>query len=392
MMYTVLAVLAVLAIGAFFLRNIPVIAIPVGLLLMAPFALGILNQYFRSRDHSVGAVLVPLILFVLFLAALIGAPLFVAGIRRLTPERRRKTLMAIAIAIFFPAGIAFQWWSHTNIERVTRSAEQIAGNEPYCIDVPSGRNRKQATSSSQFSGYRMRGHFSLGRYYGPHAILAVGAGDSPAVYHWSHSRRTFVEFHGTVPVYCQPRPRFATTFATSTPPATRQPIRIAGASLLVPDRYRGEIDGVSLVFYAAPPDFDDVPEEASEQARRSRIEVSLVDHDRTGMSLYKNSKHSLVEDTGVEHGLQAQTTWSIEPDGRKGRSPPILQYFNSSNENELATVIRCHDNGRGQCSHAFRKGTWTYWFHHSHADLQHWKRMQDELVELMHSFVQAPAL
>jgi hypothetical protein len=355
---------------------------------MAPFALGFGEQFVRGRDNSVGAMFVPLILAALFAVALIGAFLFAAGIRRLKPERRVKVMLGIAVAIIAPAGIYFLWWSHANIERVRTSAEQIAGNEPYCIEVASGEQRRPATSPSDFSGYNMRAPHADGAYWGRHAVLAVGAGNSPDVYHWSYTNKAFIaEAYGAPPIYCQPRRHFATAF-TDTPPTDRQSIRIAGMRLSIPLRYRPHLQGMTLVFSATAPDFTNVPEVGSQQAIESMIEVSLVDSDRT--DAWRGSG-TLVEDAGEEHGLRVQTRWSVGPDGQEKTSPPTFEYYNLSSDNRVATVISCIDKVKWQCMHAFRSGGWTYTFHHSPTDLSQWKTMQDRLVELARSFVQAPA-
>jgi hypothetical protein len=98
-----------------------------------------------------------------------------------------------------------------------------------------------------------------------------------------------------------------------------------------------------------------------------------------------------VEDAAGEYGLQAQTLWSVASDGRKKSSPPSFQYFELSSDNRVATVISCPDKVKWQCMHTFRSGGWTYTFRHSPTDLKHWKRMQEKLVDLTRSFVQAPA-
>jgi len=390
MVLTIFIVVAALAVGAFFLRKLPFIAIPVGLVLMAPFFLSVGEQAVMGRDNSVGAAFVPLILFVLSLVAAIGAFLFIAALLRLKPDRRWKILLGTTIAILVPAGIAFLWWSRANIDYVKRSAEQIAGNEPYCIDVASPAERRPATSMYDFSGYNMRAVHSGGVYLGPHAILAVGAGNSPALYHWSYTRKSFItESSGPQPVFCEARRHFADTL-TNTPAVSPQAIRFGGMRLSAPDRYRLHISGASLIFSAAAPDFENAPS-ARGEAIMSSVEVNIVDSDRTDRWLSRTNSDSIVEDSGEEYGLRAQTRWSVATDGRKKTSPPSFEYFNLSSDNRVATVILCLDKVKIQCIHVFRSGGWTYTFHHSPSDLKHWKRMQDKLVELTHSFVREPA-
>ena len=390
MVFTVFIVVSALAVGAFFLRKLPFIAIPLGLALMVPFFLSVGEQAVRGRDNSVGAAFVPLILFVSSLVAAIGAFLFIAALLRLKPDRRWKILLGTAIAILVPAGIAFLWWSRANIDYVTRSAEQIAGNEPYCIDVASGGERKPATSLDDFSGYNMRAVHSGEMYLGPHAILAVGAGNSPALYHWSHTRKSFItEPSGPQPVYCEARRHFTDTL-TNTPAVSPQSIRFGGMRLSAPDRYRLHISGATLIFTAAAPDFENAPPAQSEQAIMSFVEVNIVDSDRTDAWLSRTNSDFIVEDSGEEYGLRAQTRWSVATDGRKKPYSPSFEYFNLSDDNRVATVILCLDKVKVPCIHTFRSGGWTYTFHHNPSDLKQWKRMQDKLVELTHSFVQAP--
>jgi len=123
----------------------------------------------------------------------------------------------------------------------------------------------------------------------------------------------------------------------------------------------------------------------------SSVEVNIVDSDRTDAWVSRTNSDSIVEDSGEEYGLRAQTRWSVATDGRKKPSPPSFEYFNLSSDNRVATVISCLDKVKIQCIHAFRSGGWTYTFHHNPSDLKQWKRMQEKLVELTHSFVRAPA-
>ena len=191
----------------------PIVSIPVGFVLISPFVWGVASDYIHGRGHGIGDAFVPLILFGLFLLALIGVQLFISGMICLKPKQRQTTVFGILICIAITGSTAFIFWSQENIDYVVNNVEKIAGDNPYCIYVASGHRYKEATSLSDFSGYNMRGSHSWGIYGGSHAILAVGNGAQTTFYHWSYNKKSFIADTGRLTVPCSPRKHFSLTLS-----------------------------------------------------------------------------------------------------------------------------------------------------------------------------------
>ena len=377
-----------------FARKFSAISIPMGLLLMAPFLWGMAEDYFHGRDNSVGAMFVPFILFVFFVLALIGVFLFISGMRRLKPKLRTALMFGLLFFMITIGSISFFWWSQANIDHVVESAEKIAGNELYCIDVVSDNEYKEANSLSDFSGYRMRAPHGWGWYAGPHAILAIGSGVQPDIYHWSYNSKSFIKDSGSrSPVYCNPKLHFATVISDKNLVGQSNKFRFAGMSLSIPPIYRAEIfngsSSPTIIFYATAPNFENVPEVGQANAIDSHIELNFADTDRADVWLTTDGQAYIVEESGEEYGLKTHTKWYVGSGTREKNRQPSFQYFETSNDKRIVTVIDCPDKVKGQCLQAFRSGGWTYTFHHSPADLPKWKIMQEKLVNLSHLFIKS---
>lgn len=388
-----LVLIALIAWAAIHFRKLPAISIPIGILFMVPFVWGMAEDYFHGRDNSVGAMFVPLILLVFFLLALLGAFLFFSGMRRLKPMYEIVLVFGLLILTISMGALFFTRWSQANINYVVESAEKIADNEPYCIDVVSGNSYKEAVSLSDFSGSRMRAPHSWGWYAGPHAILAIGSGVQPDIYHWSYRGKSFIKDDGSKsPVYCNPRSHFATTFSGEQTAELFHRFRFAGMHLSIPPIYRASIfngsSNPTITFYATAPNFESAPEVGRADAIYSHIELNFADTDRTDVWHTKDGPAYIVEESGEEYGLKKQAKWYVGSGRRREKSGvPSFQYFNISSDNKIVTVIDCPDSVRGECLHAFRSGGWTYTFHHRPVYLAEWKTMQEKLVKLTRSFI-----
>jgi len=389
---TYLLIAIAILLGSFFARKIPAFSIPTGLLFMTPFVWGMTEDYFRSRDNSVGAMFVPAILFVFFVLALMGAFLFISGMRRLKPKLRAALLFGLPLLTIIIGGIFFLRWSQANIDHVIKSAEKIAGNEPYCIDVSSGNDYKEATSQSDFSGYRMRAPHSWGWYATHHAILAIGSGVQPEIYHWSYNNKSFIKKSSNqTPVYCTPRLHFATAFSGEQHVEQLNRFRFVGMYFSIPPIYRAKVFSYSstpsITFYATAPIFENVPKVGQANAINSHIELNFADTKRTDAWLTKDGPAYIVEESGEEYGLKKHTKWYVGSGQRNKSRTPNFDYFELSGDGRVSTIISCPDIEKAQCLHAFRDGGWTYTFHHSPVDLAHWKGMQEKLVSLTRSFI-----
>lgn len=374
--------------GAFFARKIPAISIPLGLLFMAPFTLAAAETYLSSRDNSVGAAFIPIILMALFILAIYGAFLFIIGMQKLKSGLRITLMWLIPSTLGLAGGVVVYSWSQENINHVIASAETIAGNTPYCIQVASANDDKEATFRSDYSGYHMR------TQGGPHALLAIGNGNQPEIYHWSYHNKSFIKDSAQYAIYCKPRAHFAITMLDK--PVSEQPskhFRYAGMTLSIPQKYKSKVIGFNypaITFYSTAPAFENVPDAKDSGAINSHIEVNFIDTNRTDYWLTKDDSSHIVETSGEEYGLKKNTLWYVGSGPREKLRPRYFQYFNVSNDNRVVTVINCSDIVKGQCLHAFRHDGWTYTFHHSPVDLPEWKSMQDKLVKLTHSFIETP--
>jgi hypothetical protein len=363
-------------------RPLSWISMLLGLILLAPFVWAISEDYLHGRDNSVGAMFVPLIQIGLGVFALIGAALFSWGVSRLRPRLRDIVLAGLSISIFSAGGISFLWWSHANIANVVSSAESVAGDKPYCIDVPSGNTYKQAASLSDFSGANMRGAHEGGVYGGPHAILALGSDVQPDTYHWSYARKSFIKDVqlSLGIVHCFPRAHFVTTMSTDQRHSRQiDEFRFAGMHFSIPSIYRSRIpyDNLpSLAFYATAPKFESVPADGQPGGHWSGITVYFEDNDR----VESLARLLLTNNSGEEYGL------------KKASGAYTYQYFNISSDNKFITLINCPDSAainEEYCVHMFRNGGWTYNFYHKPEDLVNWKIMEEKLVKLTRSFVKS---
>lgn len=143
--------------------------------------------------------------------------LFAPSVRAATPIILfyRRGLRIVSVAV--PIGVMI--WSLATIPIAARSAETLAGEEPYCIHRAEGTDYKIVASLRDLSGLNMQaqddGDF-FRTYYSLHAVLVVGTGDSARLFNWSHTQMTFDpldrRYTNQVPdTLCQPRQHFIRT-------------------------------------------------------------------------------------------------------------------------------------------------------------------------------------
>ncbi len=78
---------------------------------------------------------------------------------------------------------------------VKAAAEQAADGQPYCLQVSTGLSRpdyRAARTLLDLSALTMQSRVSSGLYMEHHAILVVGLGVRPELFHWSHRQRQFI--------------------------------------------------------------------------------------------------------------------------------------------------------------------------------------------------------
>jgi len=266
------------------------------------------------------------------------------------------------------------------ISRVSASARALAGNLPYCIQIPGDGDYVEAKTKSDISPFRMVG--SGGNH---HAVLIVGNENDAKYYHWSYWSHSFVEgVYGLPPIYCKPQQRFLDAM----PLPAKDPIALrfyfVGRHFSVQRTYYPSVNWASrqaLVFYAAAPDFLPSPDR---KELGSYIDIVFGKGPLLPSWLSVTNDSYLVDQVDPEFGLQKQQVWHrTSSAGPKGKFSST-QYFQRIGKGEVTTLISCNS---GNCTHIFEQDGWSFYFHHTTERLPEWKSMQAKLSTVAHSFV-----
>jgi hypothetical protein len=295
--------------------------------------------------------------------------------------------MTAILVLSFCIGIGifiFQW----SVSRVKSSALKLAGDTPYCIQIPGEAGYEEVRSTGNLSIFRMRA--AHGNH---HAVLMMKNGSTVERFHWSYWNGAFVPGAiGSPAIYCIPRHGFLAAIERSPlpKPATFK-FTLDGAAFSIPFSFRPMViesdAALSITFFASVPDFgplENPPEYNRAVPARdilSFVEARFGSRSDLSTSLLKNSSTDKVEDAAEEYGLQKQFTWYLP-----GNSTAALQYSAKSRNGDVNTVIRCPGSKLGSCLHVFRKDGWTYSFNHREAEIPHWEAMQEKLVSVINSF------
>ena len=274
-------------------------------------------------------------------------------------------------------------WYEGNIQKVIDSAVQIAGDEPYCIQVNGGNDYKEALALSDFSGKNMQGK-EHGNY---HAILVIGDVYKPKLLNWSYRQENFVsDVYGIPAIYCLPIPHFAKNLAYV--PAS-EPERVdfvySGMKFSIPRLAKPWTKGGDhgIIFF-------DVYGAVSDALTINLIEVNFRLTDRMQIWVNRaNDSNTIVEKDNDEFGLKKDNFWYFGSGERrkKANDPGFSQYYIESETGVLSTLIDCSNSSHGECSHEFKHDGWTYSFRHKLSRLAEWKELENRVVDLTQSYI-----
>lgn len=269
---------------------------------------------------------------------------------------------------------------------VIRSAREIAGDKPYCIQVADIQaDYRAARTLLDLSGLMMRAKI----FDQHHAVLVVGDETHPSLFHWSYRRGRFVPgvLNATIPGHepvlsCESRRNFIGTLPAlwATPPDSTYVHFSAHETFRVPTSYQPRWGGGSSAFLAiatAAPDFAPltVPWVSLAQSERVR-NVAFIAWTPAGLrDLTGTAPASAI---AGEFGLQEASTGTSK------------RYVIPGQPNGVhATLIDCPAGSKARpamCRHRFVSQGREFDFVHRPEDLPNWRQMQERLVELFASF------
>lgn len=269
---------------------------------------------------------------------------------------------------------------------VTRSAREIAGDKPYCIQVADLQaDYRSARTLLDLSGLMMRSKI----FDQHHAVLVVGDETQPSLFHWSYRRGRFVPgvlnaaIPGHEPVFsCESRRNFIGTLpALWVPPPESTYVHFSEhETFRVPTSYQPRWSGGSTAFLAiatAAPDFAPLTTPWTSLAQSERVKnVAFIAWTPTG--LHDLTRAAPSGASAGEFGLQEAPTG------------PSRRYVTEGQPNGVnATVIDCPVASKARpamCRHRFLSHGREFDFVHRPEELPNWRKMQERLVSLFASF------
>ena len=382
MFFFILLVIAVIGITGLLSREMPFLRIALGVFLITPLIASLYDLYYihPTTDKSVGAILLPIIILILIGVAVFGVYLLALGLKPLKKKQRFTVIIFIACIYAVIPFLSVVIYSYLNINRVIKSAESLAQDTPYCIQVgdDSGIDYREAVSSYDFFGATMRAKVEQGMYLQHHAILAIGEGNIPNVYYWSYNEHSFIPAtRNDIPIYCNSRIHFATDFSSKN--STTHTFRFLGMRFTIPKEYRAKIlnyGGMNaLVFSAKLPDF-----EPSIETFSDIVSVEFNAGDRIKMRLIQNDNNYSIEEQADKYGL----TLHIVHNKEYKTDYLTQQYYAKSSNATINTLIECTGSS---CLHTFSRNGRLYTFNHPLQDISKWKTMQETLEKCTNSFI-----
>jgi hypothetical protein len=296
--------------------------------------------------------------------------------------RRAVKVSKVGLAttgLFVIAGIA-------TTALVTRSAREIAGEKPYCIQVADLQaDYRAARTLFDLSGLMMRAKI----FDQHHAILVVGDETQPSLFHWSYHRGRFVPGvlnetiagHGPV-LACESRRNFVDTLPTLWAPRPESAyVRFSEhEAFRVPTSYQPRWSGGSSPFLAiatAAPDFAPLTIPWATLAQSERVKnVAFIGWNPTRLRDLMDA--APVDAIAGEFGLHEASPGSSK------------RYVIQGQPNGAgATLIDCPVGSKARpamCQHRFLSQGREFDFVHRPEDLPNWRKMQERLVNLFASF------
>lgn len=258
---------------------------------------------------------------------------------------------------------------------LVRGAEQIAGNTPYCIQVATNADYREARAWQDFSPLNMRAKTASGRAMQFHAILAVGSGPAPHLYNWSYRAMSWTDAsrsYAPPVISCVPRHAFAASLPYISLAPGPDPdvirLRLVGRSFTIPSSYQPRAhasDNPYLMLTVDLPTFGP-PDAACSRPR------SCVDQWAT-LYLWPASVMS----------------WLDEPSSGRTR----IADESTGPDGPIRTRIDCYPtsyNAGWSCEHRFLFDGVLFTFRMHEADLGDWRQQQSRFIALFQAFQQTP--
>jgi len=250
------------------------------------------------------------------------------------------------------------------------------------------------------SGLTMQANadYGLSMYMQHHAILVVGEGERPRLFHWSHRRRAFIEGVFNEPgygpaLYCVPQHGFLRHLPAMFAGPNREPLyaRLAGRAYRMPLSYHPKVSGgdyPSLRLAAVAPEFAPLGTSWEDLTRAEQFYRSVsIDFGREEWfdGLTGISSDEVVEERGEAFGLRVKAV------SHRGSSARI-EYSAPGSGERPRTLVSCWPETAANplpCMHRFVHRGWMFTFRHRPSNLASWRPMQQRLIGLFESFVVA---
>lgn len=280
---------------------------------------------------------------------------------------------------------------------VGRGAAEAAGSSPYWIEVAGETaDYRPARTWFDLSAWTMRARREGSMYMQHHAILVVGDGPDPRLYHWSYHRRAFEpgvlnERAGRGPaVTCLPIADFAAKLPVLVPQASESDyVRYsANEAYRIPKSWQAKWNGGmsrTLLLATTAPDFRPLNRRWSELAPGERDShwVFIEWNPEWMLSLMKSAPGGTVVEHGTKFGLSFDKTITQGRDGKQYVGYRYLADGDEQRDGVNTTVIGC---GPNSCQQRFIHKGRHFYFRHQPEHVADWRAMQQRIVDLMASF------
>jgi hypothetical protein len=309
--------------------------------------------------------------------------------------RKLVGLVLVVTALFVAAGAG------TSL-LVASGADEVAGSQPYCIQVADGTSDyRLARSWLDLSVFTMWAKRDGPLYMQHHAILVVGEPANPRLYHWSYRRRAFElgvlngQIDGRGPaVTCVPVRDFADKRLALFPKSSDSNyIRYSARDAYrIPNAWQAKWSGgmsPTLRLATTAPDFQPLNRRWSDLTPEERDSnwVMIEWNPEWVLSLMKAAPGGNVVEQSTEFGLSKSKTITLGRDGKEYVGYRYLAYDDGHGIN--TTVIGCGTPSEAvpkSCQHRFINRGRHFYFRHRPEDVQDWRIMQRRILELMDSF------
>lgn len=265
----------------------------------------------------------------------------------------------------------------TTAWKVVDSAEKIADNKPYCIQVNGGIDYKEASVLSDLSILSMRS----ARHGNYHAILVIGDVYKPKLLNWSYQRGGFVsDVHEVPAIYCSPKQRFSKNL-TLLPRNQPEQLKFVYSNIMfsIPmDAKPFKVPNNRGLWFA---DYNGY----ISSDKQGVVEVDFrLNGISDRLSKVESDRYNIVETTN-EYGLIKQSIQHIAGENAKLSYPVYIQYYSESKQ--PTTIISCPNGLNKKCFHFFQHNGWTYTFKYEPSNISQWKQHEDRVVKLTRSYI-----